>query len=197
MLAVSGGFDMRTPTASAASVAARFPQGLVLHVPGVGHSVVTADPSFCAPLAVRTWILGKPVTDCPRVKPYVEPVPALPPVRSTQTLRESSLQTITTASATVREAEAMWNMNFPSGEAGAVAGLYGGTLTASRDGFRLARYSIEPGVELTGTLRVTSSTPQLQFDGVVTVGGAAAPRGGCWAWGDRLGGTLGGQIVSR
>src|SRR5882724_11355363 len=48
MLAVSGGLDLRTPTAGAASVVARFPQGRLLVVPGVGHSTVTADYSGCA-----------------------------------------------------------------------------------------------------------------------------------------------------
>ena len=39
VLAVSGGFDMRTPTDSAVSVAARFPQGRVLLVPGSGTAL--------------------------------------------------------------------------------------------------------------------------------------------------------------
>src|SRR5581483_8106697 len=75
----SGGFDMRTPTAGAASVVARFPQGHLLVVPGVGHSTVTADPSGCAADAVRTWVLGGAVpTTCPQTKPLVAPVPTLP-----------------------------------------------------------------------------------------------------------------------
>ena len=45
MLALSGTFDMRTPTANAASVVSQFPQGHLLVVPGIGHSVLTTDPS--------------------------------------------------------------------------------------------------------------------------------------------------------
>ena len=58
MLALSGGFDMRTPTAGATSVVARFPQGRLLVVPGIGHSTLTADYSGCAELAVHTWMTG-------------------------------------------------------------------------------------------------------------------------------------------
>ena len=72
MLAVSGAFDMRTPTVGAQSVVSRFPQGHLLVVPGVGHSTVTADPSGCAVNAVRSWMLDQPVpTTCPATKPLV------------------------------------------------------------------------------------------------------------------------------
>ncbi len=68
MLAVSGGFDLRTPTANAVSVVARFPQGKLLVVPGVGHSTLTADFSGCA-------VAGRPHLDDRRRAP--ERVPAL------------------------------------------------------------------------------------------------------------------------
>ena len=74
----------------------------------------------------------------------------------------------------------MWLMNFESGP-GAIAGLYGGSLVASSEGtFRLVRYSISPGVEVSGRLRLAAFGPPLRFDGVVTVGGTAA-RMGCSA----------------
>jgi pimeloyl-ACP methyl ester carboxylesterase len=57
VLAISGGLDLRTPTAGAASVIARFPHGHLLLVPGVGHSVLTADASGCSQNAVRQWVL--------------------------------------------------------------------------------------------------------------------------------------------
>ena len=49
VLAVSGGFDMRTPTAGAPSVVARFPQGKLLVVPGIGHSTRRPPTSPAAP----------------------------------------------------------------------------------------------------------------------------------------------------
>ena len=79
MLAVSGGYDMRTPTPGAVSVAAQFPQGHVLVVPGVGHSVLGADASGCSQRAVRSWMLGGAVpATCARPAAFVA---ARPPIR--------------------------------------------------------------------------------------------------------------------
>src|SRR5204863_307243 len=58
VLEVSGGVDVRTPTANAAAVVQRFPQGHLLVVPGVGHSVLGVDLSFCSLREVRYWVLG-------------------------------------------------------------------------------------------------------------------------------------------
>ena len=198
VLAVSGGFDMRTPTSSAAAVASLFPQGRVLVVPGVGHSVVTADPSFCAARNVRAWILGTAVvSQCPKVNPYVNTVPAFAPVRSTRPSTPAPAQaTLALAIKTIREAEGIWLMTF--GGSGGVAGLYSGRLVASSARtFTLTRYSIAPGVELTGKIRFVKFGFPLVFDGVVTVGGAKAAHGLLGISGDRVGGTLDGQIVSR
>jgi hypothetical protein len=142
-------------------------------------------------------MLGKTVADCPRSKPFLEPAPAFAPVLSTkpQPVKTAS-QTLAAVSATVREAQAMWLMNFGSGEGGGVAGLYGGSLTVTSEGaFRLVRYSIAPGVEVSGRLRVTGFGPPLQFDGVVTVGGTGGAHGVLGVTGSRIGGTLDGQIV--
>lgn len=66
VLAVDGGFDLRTPAADAIAVASLFPQGHVLVVPGVGHSVLGADVSFCSQRAVHDWMLGTtPPASCP------------------------------------------------------------------------------------------------------------------------------------
>ena len=58
------------------------------------------------------------------------------------------------------------------------------------------RYSIAPGVELSGTLRVTGFGPPFTFEGAVTVGGRLAAPGvlGLTTRGT-LAGTLGGQLV--
>ena len=102
VLAVSGGFDMRTPTAGAASVVSLFPQGKLLVVPGVGHSTVTADFSGCAAKAVHTWMTGgAPPSECPRSKPLVAPVPALPvlPARPGRPASPAATLAIVTADA--------------------------------------------------------------------------------------------------
>jgi hypothetical protein len=195
LLAMSGGFDMRTPTAGAASIVARFPQGRLLVVPGVGHSVTTADPSACAALAVRTWMTGGAVpAECPRPKAIVPPVPALPTPGPAQPAKPASpARTYAIASATLREAEAMWLNAAPR----TVAGVYSGRIATAARSFTLTRYSIAHGVTLTGTLKLTKISLPLSFQGAVTVGGPGAARGILGLSGTSLRGTLGGRLVGR
>jgi len=201
MLAVSGGFDMRTPTAAATAVAGMFPQGHVLLVPGVGHSVLGADPSFCSARAVRAWMLANTVpAQCPRAAPFLSVVPSFPAVKSPASPRpQSPTQTLATVANTIREAEGVWLMQFGlSGSTGSVGGLYSGKLVStSGRTFKLVRYSVAPGVELSGKVRFVAFGPPNTFDGVITVGGSAASHGLLGFSGSKVGGTLGGTIVSR
>ena len=193
MLAVSGGFDMRTPTEGARSVVSRFPHGQLLVVPGVGHSTVTADPSGCALQSVRTWMLGGPIpAQCPRSAPFLAPIPALPaPVLPKRT--RTALTTYSIAARTISEAEAAWLM----ASVPVTPGVYGGRLTSAQRELTLTRYSVAPGVTLTGKLRLTSTNLPLRFQGTVTVGGASAANGILGLNGTSLRGTLGGRLVGR
>jgi pimeloyl-ACP methyl ester carboxylesterase len=195
VLAISGAFDMRTPTASAVSVLSRFPQGQLLVVPGVGHSVTTADPSACAARAVRTWITGGAIpSQCPRSQPLLKPIPALPAPGSATPKRPSGpLVTYTIASKTLLEAEAMWLTAAPA----TVAGPFGGKLVANARGFTLSRYSDARGVTLTGKIRLAKTDLPLTFDGTITVDGPAASTGILGLSGNSLRGTLGGRVVGR
>jgi pimeloyl-ACP methyl ester carboxylesterase len=193
MLAVSGGFDMRTPTEGARAVVSRFPHGQLLVVPGVGHSTVTADPSGCALQSVRTWMLGGPIpAQCPRSAPFLAPIPALPAAGLAKKTR-TALATYSIASKTLSEAEAAWLM----GAEPVIPGAYGGRLAAGQREFTLTRYAAAPGVTLTGKLRLTSTNLPLKFQGTVTVGGTSAANGILGLNGASLRGTLGGRIVGR
>src|SRR5439155_17583969 len=181
MLAVSGGFDMRTPTAGAASVVAQFPQGKLLVVPGVGHSTVTADFSLCAARSVRAWITGGVVPSaCPRSKPLVLDVPGLPPPGQAKPAHPAGpAKTFQIVGKTLREVQAAWLMTVGlSGSSAPVPGVFGGYFraTASAD-FKLVRYSIARGVMVTGTLKLKAFGPPLVFQGTVTVSGAGASPG--------------------
>ncbi len=191
VLAISGGFDMRTPTPFAASVVARFPQGHLLVVPGVGHSVTTADPSGCAANAVRAWFLSGavPPASCPRGKPLVSTVGALPAAR--QPAHLAPLATYAIATKTLREAEAAWVMANDR----PLAGIYAGRLVPGSRGFTLVRYSIARGVELSGSIRLTKTQLPLVFEGTIKVGGAAAAGGLLGLTETSLRGTLGGRLV--
>jgi pimeloyl-ACP methyl ester carboxylesterase len=190
VLAISGGFDMRTPTGSAVSIVARFPQGHLLVVPGVGHSVTTADPSGCAANAVRAWFQAGaiPPASCPRGKPIVSTIPALP---ANSKAHLGPLATYTIASKTLREAQAAWVL----GNDSVLPGVYSGKLVAKGRSLTLVRYSVARGVELSGTLKLTKTRLPLVFEGTVKVGGGAAAAGLLGLTEASLRGTLGGRLV--
>jgi pimeloyl-ACP methyl ester carboxylesterase len=191
VLALSGGFDMRTPTANAVSVVARFPHGHLLVVPGVGHSVTTADLSSCSANAVRAWFQtgAVPAPQCPRGKPIVRTITSLPAAKTPGQLRP--LATYAIASKTIREAQAAWLMASDS----PVAGIYSGKLVPGRRGFTLTRYAIARGVELSGTFRLVTTGLPVAFQGTVKVSGASASSGILGLSGNSLKGTLGGRLV--
>jgi hypothetical protein len=195
---VSGGFDMRTPTAGAASVVSLFPQGKLLVVQGVGHSTVTADYSGCAAKAVHTWMAGgAPPSDCPRSKPLVAPVPTLPVLPARSRRPASPAATLAIVSATLKEAEAAWLMT--SGVTGSttpVPGIYGGRMTSpSSTSFKLTGYSVTQGVSLSGTIKIAKGGPPLVFEGLLTVSGKRAASGVLGLKGGSLRGTLGGKLI--
>ena len=128
VLALSGGYDMRTPTSSAAAVIRSFPQGRLLVVPAVGHSVVTADQSFCAIRAVRSWVTdGNVPATCQRPSFIVPPAGAYPPV-APPARAASPRATLALAGRTIKEAETMW-LTTAFGDGRAVGGLLSGKLT--------------------------------------------------------------------
>jgi pimeloyl-ACP methyl ester carboxylesterase len=191
VLAISGGFDMRTPTANAVSVVGRFRQGHLLVVPGIGHSTTTADPSGCAANAVRSWFESGaiPPAQCPRAKPIVRMVTGFPaPAAGTKLTPQA---TYAIAARTVLEAQAGWLMANDS----VLAGVYAGRLVPSARGFTLTRYAIARGVVLSGTFKVTSTDLPFGFQGTVKVGGPAAAPGILGLSGTSLKGTLGGRVV--
>jgi pimeloyl-ACP methyl ester carboxylesterase len=192
VLAVSGGFDLRTPTASAVAVASQFPQGRVLVVPGVGHSVLSSDVSGCSQLAVRSWaVAGTAPSSCARVAPLV-PVLATPPAVPA---RPSPAATARLAGATVREALAAWVQVALRSKPFPVAGLYSGKLVPGERSFTLTRYALAPGIELSGKLQVAETTAPWAVTGTVRVGGRAAVAGTLQVAASQVTGTLGGRGV--
>jgi pimeloyl-ACP methyl ester carboxylesterase len=195
MIAIDGGFDLRTPVANAEEVVGQFPQGKLLVVRGVGHSVTTADVSGCSQNYVRQWILGTlnapDQAECAqRVKPLAKLVKAFPrrPARTVSA-------TLRVAGQTLREAEAgFWFQASKS-----IRGLYGGklALTTSGDSFVLTRYSLAPGILLSGKITLADIGPPTTFKGTVKVSGPAAVAGTLKvAKNGKISGVLGGRKVS-
>jgi pimeloyl-ACP methyl ester carboxylesterase len=197
MLAISGGFDMRTPTASATAVATLFQQGHVLVVPGVGHSVLTTDLSLCSQNAVRNWVVGGSVpATCAPVAPLIRPLVAFPSAKL-PAKKLGPAATFAEAKATIREATAAWLQADVSAGAPPVPGLYGGKLVPGANGvFTLTRYSIAPGVSISGTLKLSDAGPPFVFGGSVQVAGAEATPGTLSVGASAISGTLGGRRVS-
>jgi pimeloyl-ACP methyl ester carboxylesterase len=195
VLSLSGGYDMRTPTSSAAAVTRLFPHGKLLVVPGIGHSVVGADNSFCAIKAVRSWVTdGNVPATCQRPYLIVTPPGAYPPT-AVPAKAASPRATLVLARKTIKEAEAMW-LTTAYGTGGPVGGLFAGKMTPGLNAFRLDRYSVAPGVELTGRLDAAGSGFPLSFKGTLTVSGNKAAHGKVTLKKDILTGTLGGIKVS-
>jgi hypothetical protein len=189
---------MRTPTVDAASVVARFPQGHLLVVPGVGHAVLE-DGSLCADDAVRSWLAGNSVpASCPRPAALAAPAAPYSTGKPSATPAARVQQTLTAAANTLREAEAAWVLLVESGQSSVAApGLYSGLLTTSSRTMFLTGYSISPGVTLTGHLTIAAVTYPLVFSGKLVVAGTRASFGTLTASGGHLSGTLAGKHVSR
>ncbi|MGZ8696578.1 MAG: alpha/beta hydrolase [Gaiellaceae bacterium] len=197
VLALNGGFDLRTPTANAVAVISAFPQGQLVTVPGVGHSVSSADFSGCAPEAVRRWILGTlgafRQASCPRVPPAAKILGAFLPRPGKPTVKA----TLAAASKTVREAQATWLQIILSPASFAPRGLYGGKLVVAKEGlsFTLSRYSAVPGVSVTGKVEFVAGGLPLLYKGTVRVSGAAAVPGTLTFSKNSISGRLGGRSV--
>jgi pimeloyl-ACP methyl ester carboxylesterase len=194
VLIVNGGYDMRTPVANAVAVARQFPQSHLIVVPGVGHSVLTADFSFCAAQVVRQWIQGASLpasAQCPRTPALVKTLTAFP--RATA---RNARATLAVAVKAVREAEATWLQALFASTSISPVGLYGGKVTgASGDGFRLTGYSVAPGISVSGKINAKIDAP-ITFSGTVRVSGPKAVAGTLRITRTKISGTLGGRPVS-
>jgi pimeloyl-ACP methyl ester carboxylesterase len=88
-LLLQGGEDLRTPPEVSARVAAELPGAVRVLVPGVGHGVVSADPTGCATGVLLRFLTGGPAGGgCRRVSTGVPAVHVPPPtLRAVSPLR--------------------------------------------------------------------------------------------------------------
>ena len=204
VLVFAGERDLRTPATNAAAIAARFPQGRLVTVPGVGHSVLGTDFTGCAQTAVSIWLSGGvPPSRCPRSPMLVNPIGAFP--ASFATLKPGRTggvrgRTLAGVAKTVREAAASWAFSLTGfTQVQAIAGLYGGTIRASGTSFVLKGYSTVAGVRISGSLRLyrpeARSPLPARFVGSVRVDGTKAAHGRLAVGASTLSGRLGGRRV--
>jgi pimeloyl-ACP methyl ester carboxylesterase len=204
VLVMAGERDLRTPASNAAAIAARFPQGHLLTAPGVGHSVLGADFTTCSSEAVKTWLNGLvPPARCPRSPMLVNPIGAFP--TSFAALRPVGAagargRTLAAVAKTVREAAGSWALAVTGfTQARAIAGPYGGVIRSSGVTFSLSRYSLIPGVQVSGSFQLYRPSAGLpipaRFVGSVRVAGAKAAHGSLTVGRSTLSGRLGGRRV--
>ncbi|HMI28056.1 MAG TPA: alpha/beta hydrolase, partial [Gaiellaceae bacterium] len=200
VIALNGGFDLRTPVANAVSVINQFPQGKLLVVRGVGHSVTGADVSGCSQNYVRQWMLGTlnapDRAECAkRVQPLAKVLGAFP----RRPARRTVAHTLAAVGKTVREAEATSWFGLSSSARFAARGLYGGKLVNARNGldFTLTRYSVAPGILISGKITFVDISSSSTYKGTIKVSGSAALAGTLKiAKNGKVTGTLGGRRVS-
>jgi pimeloyl-ACP methyl ester carboxylesterase len=194
VLVLSGGHDMRTPTESARTVAGLFRRASLIVVPGVGHTVLSADISGCGKRALATWLGGdQPAASCSRVRPVLSAVGSLAAPtgvdRATRVRR-----TLAAVAATLRSAASAWYAYGGGAAKAGIAGLHGGRLETVRDyRFSLERFSDVRGVRLSGQLDVVSAQQGslIQLQGNVKVATASGIGGVVTVSEGRLSGALG------
>ena len=132
---------------------------------------------------------------CARPASFTAVTPAYP---AAPTRAVTPLGTLAIATKTIKDAESVWLMTAGlAGSSDVVAGVTGGKLIESGRSFTFVKYSITPGVSLSGTIRLVKFGPPLQFQGNVTVGGKFAATGLLGVSGASVRGTLGGHIVGH
>jgi len=183
-LVVQGEQDLRTPPAVSARVAAALPGARVLSVPGVGHAPLAADPTGCAPRAVRRFLRGA-VGGAARCAsaPAVPAAPVLP-ARVEQLDGARTVAGRTARAVALTLADAAWAAGLGLGAAEAEPGLHGGRLRVRGGRLALAGFAAVPGVLVSGT------------PGRLRVRGARAAGGTVRVARGRLTGRLGGRRVS-
>ena len=198
MIALDGGFDLRTRVANAESVVNLFPHGKLLVVRGVGHSVTGADVSGCSQNYVRQWILGTlDAPDRAQCRDRVQPLSKVVTTFPRRPTRRTAFGTLAAAGKTLREAEAI---SWFGESAGFVArGLYGGKLVTTKSGldFTLTRYSAAPGVVISGKIKFADIAASSRYNGTIKVSGSAAVAGRLTVTkAGKISGTLGGRRIS-
>jgi hypothetical protein len=199
-LILSGADDLRTPTVDARQLAAAIPGSHLLLVPGVGHSVLSADQTGCAARALQALFAGKPIAGCPeaRLPPLLRPTPLpparlrdVPPARGNHGRPGRTLQAVALTLADLgRQLSLQLLARLAQGNPGLpdVGGLRAGWAGPGPGALLLHGYSYVPGVIVSGKL--SSDSLQLRVSGA-----AAAPGALHLGPGQRLTGTLGGQRV--
>jgi pimeloyl-ACP methyl ester carboxylesterase len=201
-LILSGAQDLRTPTENARRVAGLIPDARLVRVPYTGHSVVGSDLTGCAKSALASFFAGSLVRACAPVVNRFRPAPLAPRALSSVApmpglgAREARIVAATVDSLLdLRRTVLTVALDFGTIPSGAsFGGLRGGSVTVTKAGARLARFSYVPGLQLTGLVPLGILLRNAGAPASLTVGGPAAPSGHVRIGpGGRLSGVLAGR----
>jgi hypothetical protein len=192
VLVLSGRADLRTPLEDARRTAAQYPNAKVLAVPGVGHSVLSADLSRCALRGTVAFLTGRPVAACSRTSPPARfqelSLPYAPAsISALRPTGASGLAGRTLSAVSLTLAGIGYDSAFATTPRR--PGLRAGYVASSRT--RLTLHGVEwiRGVRVSGTLSVRGA-------GTLTVSGPSAAAGTLTFTRSSVRGTLGGRRVS-
>jgi pimeloyl-ACP methyl ester carboxylesterase len=203
-LLLSGAQDLRTPTSQARAVAAMIPGAHVLVVPYTGHSVLGSDLSGCAGRGLAAFFAGASVQPCGPGANMFAPTPVTPErlsaVRPPSGLAGRPGRTLVAALDAIIDldrqligATIQADRELPSGSS--FGGLRGGYARLTHSALVLRRFSLVPGVALTGSFPIRSG--QIQAGTISVSGSQAAPGSVRVGTGfKRASGTLGGRRFS-
>jgi len=209
-LVLAGSTDLRTPLESAQRVAASFPRGRLVRVPGVGHDTIASDSTGCAQSTAERFLLGKASAPCRRQPPRpaikVSPPSSLRAITAVGKGRTRRARTLSAVGLTLRDfAE---SLEVAAGEevgrlfsGGSPRPIYRGGLRAGLLRYRLVKdsaaldgFSFVPGVRVSGVIRRLVSSPR-KTRGRLRITGRSAPHGTLILRGRTLTGELGGRRV--
>jgi pimeloyl-ACP methyl ester carboxylesterase len=182
-LILSGAQDLRTPTSNARYIAAQIPGSQLVVVPHTGHGVIGSDFSGCARAAILAFFDGGAVKPCVPAKNPLPPTPTPPDkladVPPFPGIRGRAGRTVTAVLDTLldfnQELDATTfqrRADLPVGSR--FGGLSGGSQRVTSSGYRLVRFTVIPGVTLSGTFRLKNGK---ELTTTLVISGKAAAHG--------------------
>ncbi len=151
-LVINGSEDLRTPVEEGRELAAAYPGGRELTIPGAGHSAITTDSTHCAPRAGFAFLGGAAApASCPRAARQV-PTGGRPPLSLRGVGgRSRKAKTVRAVRLTARDMLTSL-LATPDPRFGGLRGGY--ALIGLRPArVRLVGYQYVPGVKVSGMLR--------------------------------------------
>jgi pimeloyl-ACP methyl ester carboxylesterase len=204
-LILSGDEDLRTPRKDAQTLAAQLPHAQLVTVPETGHSALTSASSTCVLHAVTRFFSGARQRGCRFVAPRAIPARAPPPrsfaeLAPTAGLHGRTGRTVTAVERTMDELAgeltvAVYRLltsgDFDRARTVRFGGLHGGSVVLGDDGLTLRRYTVVPGVAVSGVMSMDDHAREWL---VLHVGGRAAAHG-TLRYGRSVTGRLDGRSV--